>query len=549
MSRLRTVRSKLLALVGLTAVVMLVSLPVLQWVIRSELEAQATERVAAGEASFEVELQDDVTEVTVLARVLARDERTGRALQQHDEQEALVLAREFAAAWPHLDMLLFDAAGVLVAQVGCDHPRPFADFGAKDGEQATLLKGGCEAGPGAPYAWVVQVPVATGGRVVACLPFDQGALENAGAKLHLELALLDPEGAVLEHTPGFPNGTLTRLSGRTGLETRVGHSWAAARFTPRRLDGGLSVIAAKDITDLRGSTGHLLWLALGVLCLATLASLFVGARMASAMSLTLGRISQALLALKQNEYLHVEPGRTGDELEDLARGFNSMVDGLKERDHLRTTLGKYITEKVVEHLLAGRIRLGGDSIDVTILFSDIRGFTTISEHMPAESLVSLLNEYFTDMVAIVMAETGVVDKYIGDAIMAVFGAPVPHPDDAEHAVRAALGMRTALHVLNARLVARGMAPLATGIGIHTGRVVAGNIGSEQRMEYTVIGDTVNVASRLESSTTDLTVDVLISEETYALVKHLAIVRPVQALQVKGRAQPVMAYELIGLKEP
>ena len=117
--------------------------------------------------------------------------------------------------------------------------------------------------------------------------------------------------------------------------------------------------------------------------------------------------------------------KTGDEIEDLAAGFNTMVDGLQERDKLRVTFGKYMTQTVMDHLLKGKVELGGETLLVTILFTDIRGFTTISESMSAHDLVRLLNEYFTEMVTIVMEEGGVVDKYIGDAIMAVFGAPVP----------------------------------------------------------------------------------------------------------------------------
>jgi adenylate cyclase len=159
----------------------------------------------------------------------------------------------------------------------------------------------------------------------------------------------------------------------------------------------------------------------------------------------------------------------------------------------------------------------------------------------------LHNEYFTEMVGIVMQEDGVVDKYIGDAIMAVFGAPVPKPGDAVNAVRAAVRMRRALVTLNQRLEERGMPTLRTGIGIHTGVVVAGNIGSEKRMEYTVIGDAVNLASRLESSTKELGVNVLVSEDTYEKTKHVIEARPVREITVKGRKQPVMTYEVIGLK--
>jgi adenylate cyclase len=247
------------------------------------------------------------------------------------------------------------------------------------------------------------------------------------------------------------------------------------------------------------------------------------------------------------DYVHVEPVHTGDELEALASGFNTMVDGLKERDKLRSTFGKYMTATVMEHLLAGKVSLGGESLQVSILFTDIRGFTSISEKMDPQNLVALLNEYFTEMVGIVMQENGVVDKYIGDAIMAVFGAPVPKPEDPVNAVRAAVRMRRGLDELNLGLRARGLPTLRTGIGIHTGLVVAGNIGSEVRMEYTVIGDAVNLASRLETSTKELGVDVLISEQTYELTKHVIVARPVRALVVKGREQPVVAYEVLGLK--
>ncbi|MEO8876224.1 MAG: adenylate/guanylate cyclase domain-containing protein, partial [Polyangiaceae bacterium] len=141
----------------------------------------------------------------------------------------------------------------------------------------------------------------------------------------------------------------------------------------------------------------------------------------------------------------------------------------------------------------------------------------------------------------------VVDKYIGDAIMAVFGAPVGKPDDAVRAVRAAVRMRTALATLNVSLKARGMQTLRTGIGVHTGEVVAGNLGSEKRMEYTVIGDAVNLASRLESATKELHVNILISEDTYELTKDAIEVRQVKEIHVKGRGKPVMTYEVLGIK--
>jgi adenylate cyclase len=292
-------------------------------------------------------------------------------------------------------------------------------------------------------------------------------------------------------------------------------------------------------------TQNLLY-ALVILLVTAAASIAFGTRLAGMMSRAIRQLQSAQKRLEQQDYMHVEVGRTGDELEDLALGFNVMVDRLKDADAMKATMGKYMARKVMAHILKEKMSLGGEKLTVTILFSDLRGFTSISERMDPQTLVGLLNEYFTEMVEAVLAEDGVVDKYIGDAIMVVFGAPEPEANDALRAVRSGVGMRRALAKLNARLEERGEPPLRTGIGIHTGEVIAGSIGHEEQRQYTVIGDAVNLASRLETATKDLGVNLLISEHTYEIVKDHVVARAVKEIHVKGRAAPVMTYEVLGL---
>jgi adenylate cyclase len=197
----------------------------------------------------------------------------------------------------------------------------------------------------------------------------------------------------------------------------------------------------------------------------------------------------------------------------------------------------------MEHLMAGKVQLGGETLTATILFSDIRSFTSISEKMDAKALVSLLNEYFTEMVDVVIKEDGVVDKYIGDAIMAVFGAPLDMPDHAARAIRAALEMLERLAEFNAD---RKEGPIVrVRIGINSGKAVAGEIGSVNKKEYTVLGDTVNTASRLESSVAKPGM-VVIGENTQAAVADLFECRSLGSFTLKGKEKEVAVYEVVGL---
>jgi adenylate cyclase len=560
--RLPTVRAKLTALVSLSIVVMLAALPVLSWLLHRQLVDEVDDRVTEAEHAFQSELDDDLLDLLLASRILAADGATVHALQRHDGARARRLAQIFLDVYPDMDVLLVESDGSILAQVGCDHP---LDRVASVAEFAKLSEGqafqgvvahGCEsAGSDAPPAYVIAVPVASsGGSVVVCLPLDRNYLKNSGSKLGLQLAFALPPSStdhrLLARTPEFPPSGLRVSSRESTLVDVVDRSWAVARFAPRQLggrEGQIGLLAALDITDIHAIVRRNLLYALAVLAVAAAISVAVGSRLAGVMSRALGLVSGALEKVEKLEYVHVEPVRTGDELEKLASGFNRMVDGLRERDKLRSTFGKYMTATVMEHLLAGKVALGGESLKVTILFTDIRSFTTISETMDPQQLVGLLNEYFTEMVGIVMQEDGVVDKYIGDAMMAVFGAPVPKPGDAANAVRAAVRMRGALENLNRRLEARGAPTLRTGIGVHTGDVVAGNIGSEKRMEYTVIGDAVNVAARLETSTKDLGANILISDDTFELTKDVVDARRIGEITVKGRQQPVLMYEVTGLK--
>ncbi len=229
-----------------------------------------------------------------------------------------------------------------------------------------------------------------------------------------------------------------------------------------------------------------------------------------------------------------------------AIGYMLMMEDITREKRLRNTMSRYMSKSVVDKLMeSGEAELGGIGRDVSVLFSDIRGFTSISERLGAKETVALLNEYFTDMVDIVFAHDGVLDKYIGDMIMAVFGSVLQSEDDASNAVIVGNKMMTGLHQLNRRRAARGAEPIRIGVGISTGNVVAGNIGSLKRMEYTVIGDRVNLAERLESANKFYGTSILVCDATWAAVRHHAAAREIDLIRVRGRTTPVAIHEAIG----
>ena len=247
-----------------------------------------------------------------------------------------------------------------------------------------------------------------------------------------------------------------------------------------------------------------------------------------------------------------------DELGQLADAMNSMSAGLAERDQVRDLLDKNVSPEVAAQLMRDGAALGGEEREVTILFADLRGFTTLSEKLAPRDLLTLLNRYLDRMSAEIEREGGVIDKFIGDAIMALFGAPVTQGDAADRALAAALAMERALVSLNTELAAEGRPPLAIGVGVNTARVVAGNIGSSRRLNYSVIGDGVNVAARLQSltRTAEYRTDVITSAATIAACHRSPLAlrspaprgetgspvfRPLGSVQVKGRAEPVEIF--------
>ncbi|HQY06431.1 MAG TPA: GAF domain-containing protein, partial [Lacunisphaera sp.] len=222
-----------------------------------------------------------------------------------------------------------------------------------------------------------------------------------------------------------------------------------------------------------------------------------------------------------------------------------MIENISSEKRMKSTMARYMDPGLADQLLAaGGEALGGQSVEATMLFSDIRAFTTLTEELGAQGTVALLNEYFTLMVQCITDEGGMLDKFIGDAIMAEFGIPVAHGDDPDRAMRAAIKMITELRALNQRRAARGQKPVLMGVGLNTDKVVSGNIGSPKRMDYTVIGDGVNLASRLESACKEYSAQILCSEGTYRKLKGTYRMREVDKVIVKGKTEPVGVYEVL-----
>ncbi len=238
-----------------------------------------------------------------------------------------------------------------------------------------------------------------------------------------------------------------------------------------------------------------------------------------------------------------------DEIGELTSAFNDMAKGLEEREFIRNTFQKFVHKDIVNELLKNpdKIKVGGERKKVTVLFSDIRGFTPLSENMPPEEVVALLNRHFSSMLPIINKNGGVLDKFMGDAMMITFGAPFPKGDDALMAVKTGLMMKDMRRALNKNREKEGKAPIHMGIGINTGYVVAGNIGSEERMEYTVFGDVVNTAARIEGLSREE--DVIITEDTYKeIMDSVTIGQEKEEVSLKGKSRPVTIYRVLNIKE-
>jgi adenylate cyclase len=220
----------------------------------------------------------------------------------------------------------------------------------------------------------------------------------------------------------------------------------------------------------------------------------------------------------------------------------------REKSRYRKTLMKYVSPALVETIMSDFdwASLRAEKKTLTVLFSDVRGFTTFSEQFPPETVIATLNEHLNMMVSVIFSRQGTLDKFVGDCVMAFWGAPLVQPNHAELACRAALEMIEGLEKLNQKWQSEGRPTLKIGVGINTGDMLFGNIGSEQRMDFTVIGDSVNLGARLESSTKELHASIVISDSTYQLIRKQAEVRALGEISVKGKAQKVLVYELLGM---
>ena len=242
---------------------------------------------------------------------------------------------------------------------------------------------------------------------------------------------------------------------------------------------------------------------------------------------------------------------THDEIGLLGHAFNRMIQGLRVKEFIRETFGRFVSRDVADAVLKGAIQMQGERRVASMLFADIRDFTRLSEQLDPAVMVNILNDYFSAMVEEANARGGTVNKFGGDSTLVIFGAPVGHPDHADRAVQSALGMRRRLAQLNAERLTRGEVPIRMGIGINTGEVVAGTVGSRDRMEYTVIGDPVNLSARVQGLNKEYPEhDILISDYTrLALCEpQRYVIRGLGAMSLKGKSEPVDIFAVVGLAE-
>ena len=345
---------------------------------------------------------------------------------------------------------------------------------------------------------------------------------------------------------GFARSTL--IYWKWNAERRQREQWMTA-FAPIVDTAGqtIAVVAVEHQGALFSYWFEALSLAVMLACVAGgLLATAVGAGLAWRVTRPISALTGGVTRVADGDLSLVLPVRSHDEVGRLTSAFNDMVEGLRQRDFIRNTFGRYVSPEVVKTLLESPegLRFGGEKRDITVLMSDLRGYTQFAEQGDPTWVMETLNDYLARMTDIIIEYGGTINEFIGDAIFAVYGAPIPHHDHAERAAASALAMQRAMADINRANAEHGRPRFEMGIGINTGEAVVGNIGSEQRAKYAVVGAAVNLAARVEGCTVGG--QIFLSPATYAQIHDLVEVAPPVPVELKGIAEPLLLYELRGI---
>ena len=343
----------------------------------------------------------------------------------------------------------------------------------------------------------------------------------------------------------FPRGGMLEIKGvfRPKVRTRLLFSFILVSILPMTVVAMLSYRKAVELAA--GGPASLaagLFALLAFIVAAGMAMSLIMAKLVSvSISEPLDQIRAAMSRVQKGDLDAEAPVGSNDELGSLAESYNLMVAGLREKDRVKDLFGRFVTPQIADAIMAHNPALGGENTEVTILFADIRSYTTICEKLSPAQVIKFLNHYFSHMVKAIEKHRGIVNQFVGDGIMAVFGAPVKQKDHAAKALAAARDMLDELELFNQRH-RPGLDPISIGIGINTGPVVAGIIGTERRMEYRVVGDAVNLASRVEGLNKKFGTKVLVSSFTRKALPPEAPMRPLGPVKVKGKSHIVEVFE-------
>ena len=493
------------------------------------------------------------------ARSAARDHQIRQLVSGDDPATLASALQSLRGTTDSSVVVILDPAGKVVASAGRGAPEPTLAprlITLAEADDSPRPSAAGYGNFGGVLHSVVLVPVQAGSEVIAWLligfRIDREFASDLKRLTGSDLLFLSENGDALAGT--LPDSAHAPIA--AALRTTRAHS-ALRQIT---INGGASLAAFRPLLTGKDQIATLALvysldeklapsrLAGRYLALVTVGALVVAAAIALVFARSLARPIERLAAhterIGAGDYETRVAVDRADELGRLAGAMNAMSAGLAERDRVRDLLDKNVSPEVAARLLRDGATLGGEEREVTVLFADLRGFTTLSERLAPPELLALLNRYLDRMSGAIEAHGGVIDKFIGDAIMALFGAPVTQGDAPARAIAAALAMETALAALNAELAAEGRPPLAIGVGINTARVVAGNMGSSRRLNYSVIGDGVNVAARLQALTrvADYRTSIILSAATRAAAGPAgAASRPLGTVAVKGRSEPVEIF--------